>query len=143
MDKKIVLVSHGELSHGMYHSLQMIIGKNDNLYHLKMMPGEHYSVVCDEVEKMAKENPETQFIVVADLLGGSVCNGCIPLIENENIKLVSGMNMGLVIELLFAPAPMSNQDIQEKIEACKDGIVLVSNEYINSQDQSDDDFFLR
>lgn len=90
---------------------------------------------------MAKENPETQFIVVADLLGGSVCNGCIPLIENENIKLVSGMNMGLVIELLFAPAPMSNQDIQEKIEACKDGIVLVSNEYINSQDQSDDDFF--
>ena len=142
MDKKIVLVSHGELSQGMCHSLQMIIGQNDNLCHFKMMPGEHYSVVCDEVEKMAKDNPKTQFIVVADLLGGSVCNGCIPLVGMDNIKLVSGMNMGLVIELLFAPAPMSDQDIQEKIEACKSGIVLVSNDYIASQEESsDDDFF--
>ena len=142
MDKKIILVSHGELSKGMLNSLQMIIGENEALSCYGMMPGEHYSVVCNEVEKLAKENPNTQYIVVADLLGGSVCNGCIPLIQNENIKLVSGMNMGLIIELLFAPSPMSNEDIDEKINLCKDGITHVSAQYIKEQDEnSNDDFF--
>ena len=142
MDKKIILVSHGKLSAGMLHSVQMIVGENEALSCLGMMPGEHYSIVSDQVAKMAKENPDTQFIVVADLLGGSVCNGCMTLIQEENVKLVSGLNMGLVIELLFAPAPMSDEDIQAKIEACKEGIVHISTKYIEKQNISnEDDFF--
>lgn len=141
MNKKIILVSHGKLSEGMFHSLKMIIGENDSLSYLGMLPGEHYSVVSDQVEKLAKENPDTQYIVVADLLGGSVCNGCIPLLELPNIKLVSGLNMGLVIELLFAPAPMSEEDINEKIELSKDGIIQISKSFIAKQASSDDEFF--
>lgn len=142
MDKKIILVSHGKLSAGMLHSLQMIIGENESLSCLSMMPGEHYSIVSDKVEAMAKENPNTQFIVVADLYGGSVCNGCTPLVQMENVKLISGLNMGLVIELLFAPSPMSDEDIQAKIDTCKSGILHITTKYIEEQNQSsDDDFF--
>ena len=135
MDKKIILVSHGKLSAGMLHSVQMIVGENEALTCLRMMPGEHYSVVSDQVAKMAQENPNT------DLLGGSVCNGCMPLVQEKNVKLISGLNMGLVIELLFAPAPMSDEDIQAKIEACKKGIVHISTKYMEEQNQSNDDEF--
>lgn len=119
----------------------MIVGENEALTCLGMMPGEHYSVVSDQVAKMAQENPNTQFIVIADLLGGSVCNGCMPLVQEKNVKLISGLNMGLVIELLFAPAPMSDEDIQAKIEACKKGIVHISTKYMEEQNQSNDDEF--
>lgn len=44
--------------------------------------------------------------------------------------------MGLVIELLFAPAPMSDEDIQAKIEACKEGIVHISTKYLEKQNIS-------
>lgn len=142
MDKQLILVSHGELSAGMLHSVQMIVGKNDQLMSFGMMPGEHYSVVVDKIIALANDNPNTQYIVVADLLGGSVCNGCMSLIEMPNVKLVSGLNMGLVIELLFAPAPMSDEDIEEKIKASKSGIVHISAQYIIAQDNdSDDEFF--
>lgn len=141
MNKKIILVSHGKLSKGMLHSIQMIVGENEALSCLSMMPGEHYSVVTDQVEALAKASPDTQYIVVADLLGGSVCNGCIPLIELPNVKLVSGMNMGLIIELLFAPAPMNDEDIAEKIQLCKEGIVEISQDYIAMQEESSDDEF--
>ncbi len=141
MDKKIILVSHGELSEGMFNSLKMIIGENEHLSFLRMMPGEHYSVVCDQVEKLAKDNPNTQYIVIADLLGGSVCNGCVPLIQLPNVKLISGMNMGLVIELLFAPAPLSDEDINEKINLSKSGIIQISASYIAEQEDSNDEFF--
>ena len=36
--KKIILVSHGKLSEGMLHSVQMIIGKNEDLSCMGMMP---------------------------------------------------------------------------------------------------------
>ena len=49
--------------------------------------------------------------------------------------------MGLVIELLIAPAPMSDEDIQAKIEACKKGIVHISTKYMEEQNQSNDDEF--
>ena len=141
MDKKIILVSHGELSQGMLHSLQMIIGVNESLSSYSMMPGEHYSVVVDQVEQLAKSNPKTQYIIIADLLGGSVCNGCVSLIQESNVKLVSGMNMGLVIELLFAPSPMSDDDIIEKINLCKEGITQISTKYLDEQNESSDDEF--
>ncbi|WP_249029044.1 PTS sugar transporter subunit IIA [Tannockella kyphosi] len=140
MKKNVVLVSHGELCKGMAHSLKMIIGENESLLSLSMMPGEHDSVVSDQIEKMATDNPNVQYVVVSDLYGGSVGNGCIPLLELPNVKLVSGMNMGLVIELLFAPAPMSDDQINEKINLCKEGIVQISK--IETNDQVDDeDFF--
>ena len=41
MEKKIILVSHGKLSKGMAHSVQMISGENEALSYYGMMPGEH------------------------------------------------------------------------------------------------------
>lgn len=142
MEKKVVLVSHGKLSEGMLHSIQMIIGKNEAVSCYGMMPGEHYSIVVEAIEAEAKANTETQYIIIADLFGGSVCNGCTSLINLPNVKLISGMNMGLVIEMVLAEAPVSDEMIAEGIESCKVGITHVSNDLVKSQNNnSDENFF--
>lgn len=124
------------------HSVQMIIGKNEALSCYGMMPGEHYSTVVDAIELEAKENPEIQYIIIADLFGGSVCNGCTSLTDLPNVKLISGMNMGLVIEMVLAPAPVSDEMIAEGITSCKEGITHVSNDLVKSQsNNSDENFF--
>ena len=142
MEKKVILVSHGKLSEGMMHSVQMIIGKNEALSCYGMMPGEHYSLIVEAIEKEAKANPETQYIIIADLFGGSVCNGCTSLTDLSNVKLISGMNIGLVIEMVLAPAPVSDEMIAGGLESCKEGITHVSNDLVKSQsDNSDENFF--
>lgn len=142
MEKKVILVSHGKLSEGMMNSIQMIIGKNEALSCYGMMPGEHYSIIVDAIEKEAKVNSETQYIIIADLFGGSVCNGCTSLTSLSNVKLISGMNMSLVIEMVLAPAPVTDEMIAEGIESCKPGITHVSNDLVKSQsNNSDENFF--
>lgn len=142
MDKKIVLVSHGKLALGMKNSLQMIIGENENILCYSLMPGEHYQYIVDDIEKHLINNPNTQYVVIGDLLGGSVCNGLSALVQYSNLKLITGMNMGLVIELLFSSAPITDDEIAQKIEVCKNGIVHISSEYLNKEDKdSFDDFF--
>lgn len=120
MNKKVILVSHGKLSEGMAHSVQMIIGKNEDLSYMGMLPGEHYQPMVDKVEEQLKENPDTQYIVVADLLGGSVCNGMMSLLEYSNIKLVAGMNMALVISLVLEPEALTDGEIDDFIEEAKE-----------------------
>lgn len=120
MEKKIILVSHGKLSAGMLHSVQMIVGENPDISCMGMLPGEHYQPMVDKVEKLLKENPDIQYIVVADLLGGSVCNGMTALTGYPNMKLVAGMNMGLVISLLLSPGALSNEEIDARIQEAKD-----------------------
>ena len=120
MNKKIILVSHGKLSAGMLHSVQMIVGENPDVSCMGMLPGEHYQPMVDEVERQLKENPDTQYIVVADLLGGSVCNGMTTLTGYPNIKLIAGMNMGLVISLILSPGALSDEEIDAKILEAKD-----------------------
>lgn len=138
--KKIILVSHGKLSEGMFHSLQMILGDTPDLSYMGMNPGEHYQAMVDSVEQNLKENPDVQYLVIADLLGGSVCNGMSTLTHYPNMVLIAGMNMGLVINLFLAPGPFTDHDINEKIEEAKavnKRVILESAEIINDRE----DFF--
>lgn len=142
MKKKVILVSHGELSKGMMNSVEMIVGKNEDLSSYSLMPGKHYAEIVKCIENEVKENKDTQFIILADLYGGSICNGCIALVKYENVKLISGMNIGLVIGMLLATEPVTDEDIKLEINNSKEGIKYISNDFIKEQSSDKcEDFF--
>ena len=142
MKKKVILVSHGELSKGMMNSVQMIVGQNEDLTSYSLMPGKHYAEIVECIEMQVKENTDTQFIILADLYGGSICNGCTSLVKYENVKLISGMNIGLVIGMLLASAPVTDEDINMEINNTKEGIKYISNNFIKEQSsENGEDFF--
>lgn len=138
MNKKIILVSHGKLSEGMFHSMQMIVGENEDLSYMSMMPGEHYQPMVDKVEAELKTHPDTQYLVVADLLGGSVCNGMTTLTGYPNMKLIAGMNMGLVIGLLLTPGSLTDEEIDAKINEAK---AMNHRVVLAKAETTDEDFF--
>lgn len=139
--KKIILVSHGKLSAGMIHSIQMIIGENEDVFSMGMMPGEHYQPMVDSVEEKLKENPDTQYVVVADLMGGSVCNGMTSLLHYPNMKLVAGMNMGLVINLVLSPGVLSDEEIDAKVAEANAVNQRIQPEVLKEVGSGEEDFF--
>lgn len=140
MEKKVILVSHGKLSEGMMNSVQMIVGQNEELSCYGLMQGKHYSEIVTDIENKIKEKPETEFIIIGDLYGGSVCNGCTALTKYENVKLITGMNIGLVIGILLASAPVTDEMILEEINNAKDGIKYISPEFIASKAKTEEFF---
>ncbi|WP_394524528.1 PTS sugar transporter subunit IIA [Lacrimispora sp. JR3] len=139
--KKVILVSHGKLSAGMLHSIQMIIGENEDVSSMGMMPGEHYQPMVDALEQKLKENPDTQYVVVADLMGGSVCNGMTTLLQYPNIKLVAGMNMGLVINLVLSPGVLTDEEIDAKVAEANAVNKRIQPELLTNGESGEDDFF--
>ena len=100
-----------------------------------MMPGEHYQPMVEKVEKEVTEHPETQYIILTDLYGGSVCNGMTMLAGYPNVRLLAGMNMGLVINILLTPGQISDELLDEIVEESRASLRKVEPIRIKEEDE--------
>lgn len=121
-NKKVILISHGKLSEGMADSVEMIIGNVENLSYYGLQPGEMPETIASSIESIIESDIDSQFVILADLLGGSVSNAVSRLSLNENVILINGMNMGLVIGILLHNGILSQDDLDTLIEEAKCGI---------------------
>ena len=121
--KKVILISHGQLSAGMADSVKMIIGKADNLSYYGLQPGGIPETIASLIETEVDAETETQFIILADLFGGSVSNAVSRLSMRENVVLVNGMNMILVISILLHNGILLQDELNALIEEAKCGII--------------------
>ena len=126
MGKKVVLVSHGKLSAGMASAVEMVFGKNEDLSYLGLTPDGNVVELIGGLREQVAANPNDQYIVVADIFGGSVCNQSLQqLSEFDNVRLVSGMNMGLVVSILAMPGELSDEMLAQMVAESRDGVKVV------------------
>lgn len=96
MSKNLVLVSHGELCTALKQSTEMIMGTQSNIYAVPLLPQESSDDYRVKLEQVLSELDD--YVVLADLLGGTPCNVASKLImEGKNFQLYAGMNMPMVI----------------------------------------------
>ncbi|MBF0818264.1 PTS sugar transporter subunit IIA [Streptococcus acidominimus] len=99
MEKHLVLVSHGQFCEGLKQSTEMIMGPQDNIHTVALLPAEgpeeFQAKFLDTIQGL------DDFVVFADLLGGTPCNVVSKLIlEGRSIELYAGMNMPMVIRFI-------------------------------------------
>lgn len=125
MEKKMILASHGNMAEGMLNSIQMVIGNTDDLSCLGLKPGQNPEELTAELECMIHKDPTKQFLILADIRGGSVSNSIMRLTNYENVKLVNGMNLTLAIGLYLTDGALSDEEIEVIAADARDGLALV------------------
>lgn len=135
--KKIILASHGELSKGMINSIQMIVGTPSSceLNSYSLYPGQNAADFAKEIEEEARNHPEDQYIVIADIKGGSVHTALIQAMKTDNIVLFSGMNMNLVLEIVLSGENEMNPE--RFIQAGQEGITFMNKNSVVTQEEED------
>lgn len=143
MGKQVVLISHGKLSAGVADAVSMVFGENEELSFLGLAPDGNVVELIGGLRDRVAANPEVQFIVVADIFGGSVCNQSLQqLSEFDNVVLLSGLSMGLVLSILAMPGELTQAQIDQAIADARGGTKVV--ELIKADapvDNGEDDFF--
>lgn len=132
--KHIVLVSHGEMAQGVKATLEMLIGKQDTVHAVSLRAdGDNIQFEEDLTEKM-KALYEEEIIIIADLLGGTPCNVAVKnYLTNENIMIIAGMSLPLVIEAAMNPLAT----IKELVKVGSDGAVDVKVQLKQAADTMD------
>lgn len=112
---EMILASHGTLASGMKSAVEMIIGTADFIecYDLDeyKMPSTIFEIIKNVEDK----------IIITDIFGGSVNNSLLRLAEKN--LLITGMNLGLVLELCFH---RNDADLKENVKK----IITKTNRYI-------------
>ena len=99
MTKQLVLVSHGRFCEELKKSTEMIMGPLDFIHTVPLLPEEGIDDFTAKFLATVKDLDD--YIVFADLLGGTPCNVVSRLIlEGLQIELYAGMNMPMVIEFI-------------------------------------------
>lgn len=99
MGKHLVLVSHGRFCEELKKSTEMIMGPQENIHTVALLPEEgpddfraKFEAVIDGLEDV---------VVFADLLGGTPANVVSrALLEGRDLDVYVGMNMPMVIGFL-------------------------------------------
>ncbi|APU72226.1 PTS system fructose subfamily IIA component [Companilactobacillus crustorum] len=126
---------------GMKQTLNMIIGDDKNV----LAYAAYINGSTDEVEnvkKLVETNSKEQFIILTDLLGGSVNNEMMQLLENnQNIKLVTGMNLPLAMQLQIKESTaekITDEDLNSIINQSKESLANVRNLLVEKRMKEND-----
>ena len=123
MKKRIMLYSHGDLAAGMYSSLNMLVGRAEEVSFRGLQPGEDPECLAAGAKEEILAHPDTTFYILADILGGSVSNALTRLTALPNVHVINGMNLSLVLGLHFADDEISPEDLDTILQDAKAGIM--------------------
>ncbi|HFI0119467.1 TPA: PTS sugar transporter subunit IIA [Streptococcus suis] len=99
MAKNLILVSHGLFCEELKKSTEMIMGPQENIFTVALLPEEGPEDFQKKFEDTVAELED--FVVFADLLGGTPSNVVSrKLIDGGQFDLYAGMNMPMVIGFL-------------------------------------------
>ncbi|CAG5409884.1 phosphotransferase system sugar-specific EII component [Streptococcus pneumoniae] len=111
----------------------MIMGPQDNIYTVALLPEDGPEEFTAKFEAVIEGLDD--FLVFADLLGGTPCNVVSRLImEGRDIDLYAGMNLPMVIE--FINASLTGADADYKSRAAE-SIVKVNDLLAGFDDDED------
>ena len=96
----IVLLSHGPLASGMKNTIELIAGRQDNLFTYDAYVDGNNDIKAFLLDFL-KIHLNEKVIVITDFLGGSVNNDAIECKNNYDFYLITGMNVLLVLNLVL------------------------------------------
>lgn len=117
---RIILVSHGSFSKGLYQTMEMVLGPQENLAYVGLYPEQGVDILKDNIEKEFKEAKENEeILVLTDLFYGSPFNAVVQLMNKYDVYHLTGINVPLLMEILIMRSNGKNAE-----EICEEAMKL-------------------
>ena len=123
--KYIVIAAHGVLADAFLETVRMIVGVEQSamIYAIGMKEDMDSEAFIEKAEKLIARDREGEYLLVADLYGASPCNSLLMAFQHCRYRLVTGLNLGMLLDILFQFSNMSLEEAAEHmVETGKGGI---------------------
>lgn len=136
--KKILIATHGTFASGAESTIRFLMGDVGNITCINAYVDQNENMLEKLEEYFSQVQPEDQVIVLTDIKGGSVNQKIVPYAVRENVFLIAGFNLPLLVAVAIAPEGVTREEIRQYIEDSKNQMELVELETAAEQDE---DFF--
>lgn len=117
----VLILTHGKLADGLKNSVEMIMGQNEYFNTLGLYEGEDFSEFKGSVfEQIMSLDNGDGVLVLVDLFGASPYNSVMFNYQEiksreKNVKLLTGVNLPMVIEALNARNYMNLEQLYDEV----------------------------
>lgn len=109
MKPKLILMSHGNMATETLQSAKMIVGEIEAAV-VSMTEVDGMSGTTEKLTQLLTPVGNDPVLIVADLKGGTPCNvAMMQMSERSNLRVLSGLNLAMVIEAAVSPIEEINQ----------------------------------
>lgn len=116
---RIVVTSHATMAEGLVRSVEMLAGKQPHVVPVCFEEESGIEALEEHFEELfANVSKQEQYLVFCDILGGTPFNVASRFsYHNDNIAVIYGMNLPLVIEaaLMTVDEAVDLQDVLEEL----------------------------
>lgn len=124
----------------MHESVRMILGNYENISTLCAYVNNKDNTK-EQIKKIVENiNPEDELLVITDIFGGSVNNEFMKYINKENLYLISGLCLPLIIELVTSEEKDIGKLIEATITSTKESIKYCNKTFNKANSIEDDEF---
>jgi mannose/fructose-specific phosphotransferase system component IIA len=125
--KRILILTHGKFADGIADSLRMISGIED-ISTISISDADSPTDVKARIDAfIAEAEPEDHLIVLTDIQGGSSTQAAFPYLQTQkNLHLVTGLNLGLLLEIALSGEEDVASSIEKAVENAKTSIVYLN-----------------
>ena len=129
--RRMILASHGSLARGMKSAVGMIVGETHHIWAYDLdeygCPEEIYRQVVTELER----EPEEDWVIAGDIMGGSVCNRLLELCVRPGVYLITNMSLPLVLEVYMSREADTRKAVEKAMESAGKTLACFHREKIN------------
>lgn len=122
--KQILIATHGKMASGIRYTAELIVGKMDEITTI-----DAYVTPEDNVEKKFEEyfaqHENDRIFVFTDLMGGSVNQKLLGYCQKENVTLITGTNLPVLMQVMMADDDVTEDEIQEFIDDAREELQVV------------------
>lgn len=97
----ILIVAHGNLADALLASAKLIVGEasTTNVDCLNMTEGKDMDQFVLEAKEILDADPNSEYLILADVFGASPCNSCLSIFRYANYRLITGVNLPILLDL--------------------------------------------
>lgn len=122
--KQILIATHGKMASGIRYTAELIVGKMAEITTI-----DAYVTPEDNVEKKFEEyfaqHENDRIFVFTDLMGGSVNQKLLGYSQKENVTLITGTNLPVLMQVMMADEDVTAEEIQEFIDDAREELQVV------------------
>ena len=134
---RFIIATHSTLASGFWNALKFFSQDIDNVEYLNCY------VETNEVEKELRERlekyPDDNLIVLTDIAGGSVNQTASKLMREYSFHLITGINLGLLLELVFTGDEINDEMIAASVSQAQSQMVYMNRAAAAEADDDSDD----
>ena len=132
--RKFLIMSHGDMSSGLKSTLNMLLGNRDDVAAKSAYISDNELSIESEIQNiLSKFNDNDELIIFTDLFGGSVNNEAMKFIKDSRVKIIAGMNIPLIIEVLSNSDSSNdiNDVIRDAVNLARESIIFCNDLDLN------------